>query len=151
MGLLILQKIEDRIYLDVLDPKTTMTITFETKDQGIFTLELGTDSAMLTSNSTFVKTEVREDGYYHYTTTITNLPQTLSTITEFVVFHHPLLRLKQHQILIPDHYKFILYGDSREKNMLIGNQHIPLVNQMLQNHDPLDSISNQHRRHSGYS
>ena len=120
------------------DPKTSMTITFETDMDNSFNLELGIDPGVLAQNSTFVQTEKREDGYYHYTTTITNLqPNTVYyyKIPDFSLSITPFRTAPDSPLV---NYKFILYGDSREENMVIANQHIPLVNQMLQAYDPLD-------------
>lgn len=121
-----------------LDPKTTMTITFESKIDSSFTVELGITTSQLELNSTFTKTAMREDGYYHYTTTITNLLPDSIYYYRIPGFSSSVNPFKTAPISNSSSYKFILYGDSREENMLIGNQHIPLVDQMLQNHDPLD-------------
>ncbi|MHA1453911.1 MAG: purple acid phosphatase family protein [Promethearchaeota archaeon] len=121
------------------DPKTTMTITFETKTDSSFDILLGIEPSILETNATFTKTAIRaEDGYFHYTTTITNLEANTTYYYGIPGFSPEITGFRTAPDSTLGRYKFILYGDSREPDMMFGNQHIPLVNQILNEHDPID-------------
>ncbi len=120
------------------DPKTSMTITFESKIESSYDAEIGINPSILTLNSTFLRADIREDGYYHYSTTITNLQPNTVYYYRIPAFSPEVTPFKTAPDFTNGTYRFIIYGDSREEDLVIANQHIPLVKQILSNHDPLD-------------
>jgi hypothetical protein len=113
------------------DPTTTMTVSFERKTSGDYTLFYGSSQSTMTTEIPFTRLAMRtEDGYYHYIVNITGLnPNTryYYNIPDFATGPIPFKTAPNSQTAS---YKFLLYGDSREDNKLFDNQHGALINQL---------------------
>ncbi|MFO8017994.1 MAG: metallophosphoesterase family protein [Promethearchaeia archaeon] len=120
------------------DPRTTMTISFETRKKQDFKIKFGkghddpSDSHdLLNLEDSFNRIEKRDyDGYYHYTITLTNLDPDTRYYYQIPKFIDKLSDFKTAPNSTTSSYKFILYGDSRESNRIVGNQHYSLIDQM---------------------
>ncbi len=115
------------------DPTTTMTITWERKE--------AVDSILsyyaANGDQTPIEVEVepgplREfDLYYHYTVTLTGLEPDTKYYYEIDNFRDPAWFKTAPDSIYAD-FSFIAYGDSREPSKNFNNQHIPLVQRMLE-------------------
>lgn len=113
------------------DPTTTMTVTFEIKSPGDYILHYGTSETTLGSQILFVRSEMRtEDGYYHYTANITGLTANTKYYYNIPNLYEPVSAFKTAPNIKTTSFKFLLYGDSREDNKILDNQHYALLDQL---------------------
>ena len=121
------------------DPKTTMTISFERRIKGDYTLEYGYEGQMFEKEIDFERSDMRqEDGYYHYSVELKGLKPDKRYYYRIPEFMETVGNFKTAPNSTTADFKFLLYGDSREMNGIIANQHLSLVSQMLDSHDLLD-------------
>lgn len=124
------------------DPKTTMTVSFEAKVSADFDIEYKESSSSSFSNQKAVtRLEMREeDGYYHYTVNLTGLAAGTSYDYRIPGFAPDAKKFKTAPSIDTGTFKFLLYGDSRETNKIFGNEHIPLMQNVLNTHN-IDDLS----------
>lgn len=114
------------------DPTTTMTVTFEIKGVGDYEVNYGTSQGSMESKISFTRTGPRAyDGYYHYTASITGLSPGTKYYYKIPGFSDLPISFKTAPNNQTAKFKFLLYGDSRVDNILFGNAHTPLINQLL--------------------
>lgn len=118
------------------DPTTTMTVSFERKISGNYELYYGASEISMDSKTAFMRSELRvEDGYYHYSVELSGLTPDTKYFYQIPGFADNPIPFKTAPAGKSAKYKFMLYGDSREDNKIIDNQHIPLTNQLINQMD----------------
>ncbi len=118
------------------DPKTSMTITWESKRSDLVGLIYGNENDAINIEANVQVNGPREtDGYYHYTTTLTGLEAGNEYFYKVKGMMEKPVSFKTAPSNENSPFKFILYGDSREPEKLFGNQHIDLVEQMIKQTD----------------
>lgn len=117
------------------DPKTTMTITWEQRSfRDDYALEYGTSEAALgLSASANCTTRREDDGYYHYTATLSSLSPGTRYYYRIPGFFNGPASFQTAPSHRTGNFTFLLYGDSRETERVLGNEHIPLIKQAEQN------------------
>ncbi|GAB4322171.1 MAG: hypothetical protein Kow0069_26750 [Promethearchaeota archaeon] len=114
------------------DPKTTMTVTWETKSPATDALLWGESESSVDVEVAANVTPARaEDGYYHYSVTLRGL----SPGTKYY-YRVPGLQTRPASFSTAPSgasakFKFVLYGDSREYDRVIENEHVELVRTIL--------------------
>lgn len=117
------------------DPSTTMTISFEQKIPKDYDVQYGSSPDNLALESTFTRLEKRpEDGYYHYIVNLTRLSPDSRYYYKIPGFMDSPAAFKTAPATQAK-FKFLLYGDSREDNRVIDNQHYPLIEQLVNQMD----------------
>jgi hypothetical protein len=118
------------------DPRTTMTLTWETRSPVEVTLRYGEAGAGLPHERVVPAPDRRrDDRYYHYEITLRDLKpgqryeyQVTPLQPEPVSFHTAPGEAT-------GSFRFLLYGDSRERRLGPKNQHQDLVEAMQRDHD----------------
>ncbi|MHA1339444.1 MAG: purple acid phosphatase family protein [Promethearchaeota archaeon] len=115
------------------DPTTTMTVSFELKEERNFQIEYKkvTDTNW-TPKIDITRLPKRDyDGFYHYIVNLTGLEPNTRYNYRIGGVTSEVLDFRTAPLEKNASFKFILYGDSREYSKTIDNQHIPLVQQIL--------------------
>jgi hypothetical protein len=118
------------------DPTTTMTVSFERKTSGDYSLFYGASESTMTNEIPFTRLAIRtEDGYYHYIANITGLSPNTKYYYNIPDFVGGSIPFKTAPNSPTASYKFLPYGDSREANRLFDNQHGALITQLREQID----------------
>jgi len=116
----------------MMNPSSTMTISFELKQPKDFNIEYKKETDLNYISKPITRFEKREyDGYYHYSVNLTELDANcvyLYRISGFTKDTYSFRTAPEYKDIT---FKFILYGDTREYSKVFDNQHIQLVQQMI--------------------